>query len=240
MDYVLHILSHKKEFAITAACIGLISSVPYIWAIWNSHRPPYTTYLGWLLIGSTGFVFHYLAIPTGHSKWSALLPAVNILIPLVYVSLLICLKARWKLEKRDKWCLSAVGVSWCVWVVTDLTNITHGSSGMLVPLTALIATDVFASIPIYQNARKGLESKFWNKVSWSLGLLSTLCGLASVGDYTSLEVMYPTYLVVMLTAIALSSVTKTFPKVFVTVPAEWAPRRVSPSRSPVRGVQAGQ
>ena len=112
------ILVHKREFALFFVVVGAIAAVPYIYTIFKGHRPPYSTYLGWLLIGSTGFIFHYQAISAENEKWSAFLPALYIFIPLTYLLLLVFLRAKWELDRRDKACPTGIALCWVVWVIS--------------------------------------------------------------------------------------------------------------------------
>lgn len=222
MNFGFTFASYKSEFAIASVLIGAISAIPYLKSMWNGHRPPYTTYLGWLLIGTTGFIFHYQAIKPSDEKWSALLPALYIFIPLVYITLLIALKAIWKLDTRDMVCLSGILLCWLVWVIAHLLGI----STMTVPLIALVATDAFSSWPILQNAWKGEESERENQIAWSLAAISVVAGVVAVADPFSAEMIYPAYLMVLMSAICLFSLfSSMWAKKPIHTPAPWAPKR---------------
>ena len=182
----------------------MLAALPYHWAIIEGHRPPYSTYIGWLLLGATGFVFHYQAISPDDPKWSVFLPAVFVIVPLSYLLVLIYLKAGWQLDKRDKICLLGIAVSWLIWVVSQLTLPATGYL-IAVPLIALVITDAFASWPILQDAFKGKESATKTKWSWALTFTSTSFGLLSVENPFSLEVVYPGYLFAMMGMIAVCS-----------------------------------
>ena len=184
------ILVHKREFALFFVVVGAIAAVPYIYTIFKGHRPPYSTYLGWLLIGSTGFIFHYQAISAENEKWSAFLPALYIFIPLTYLLLLVFLRAKWEHDRRDKACPTGIALCWVVWVTSHFSSI----SNPLMPLVALVATDAFASWPLLQDASRGAESKPLNVVSWTLAFLSVASGLLAVADPRSSELIYPGYL----------------------------------------------
>ncbi|MES2966230.1 MAG: hypothetical protein V4668_00415 [Patescibacteria group bacterium] len=195
---------YKLAFGIFALIFGVLAALPYHWAIFEGHRPPYSTYIGWFLLGATGFVFHYQTISPDDAKWSLLLPAVFVVVPLSYLLVLIFLKAGWLLDKRDKICLKGIVISWLIWVVSLLTLPETGYL-IAVPLTALVITDAFASWPILQDAFKGKESATKTKWSWALTFLSTTCGLLSVENPFSLEVVYPGYLFAMMGMIAACS-----------------------------------
>ena len=187
----------KFEFATFSVVVGALAALPYIYAIIKGHRPPYSTYLGWLFIGSTGFVFHYQTIGAGDYKWSAFLPALYILIPLTYLLLLVFLKAKWEMDARDKTCLGGVAVCWIVWVASHFA----GLSNPAVPILALVATDAFASWPLLQDASRGEESKPMNVVAWSLAFVSVAAGVFAVADFRSAEIIYPGYLFLLMGSI---------------------------------------
>ena len=195
------ILEFKLGFATASVALGSLAAIPYIFAILRGHRPPYSTCLGWLLIGMTGFIFHFQAISVEDDKWSAFLPALYILIPLTYLVLLIFLRARWKLDTRDKVSLFGIAVCWLVWVVTHFS----GFSSPVIPLVALASTDAFASWPLLQDASRGEESKPMNVLSWTLTLGSVACGVIAVADPWSAEIVYPGYLLIMMGSIWLCS-----------------------------------
>ena len=194
-------LEFKLGFATLSVALGLLAAIPYIISILKGHRPPYSTYVGWLLIGVTGFIFHYQAISAEDDKWSAFLPALYILIPLTYLLLLIFLGAQWKLDTRDKVSLTGIAVCWLVWMASHFS----GVSNPAVPLVALVATDAFASWPLLQDAGRGQESKPMNVASWTLTLGSVGCGVVAVADPLSAEMVYPGYLLVMMGGIWLCS-----------------------------------
>lgn len=201
MDEIGSVWEFKLGFATLSVALGSLATIPYIVSILNGHRPPYSTYLGWLLIGVTGFIFHYQAISAEDDKWSAFLPALYILIPLTYLLLLAFLRAQWKLDTRDKASLIGIVVCWVVWVASHLSGLSHP----IVPLVALVTTDAFASWPLLQDASRGEESKPMNVASWTLTLGSVACGVVAVADPWSAEMVYPGYLLVMMGGIWLCS-----------------------------------
>ena len=202
---VLSILeTSKAAFAIVAFLLGLFAGVPYHVAILQGHRPPYTTYVGWLLLGATGFWFHYQTILPDDPKWSVFLPAAFVFVPLSYLLLLVFLRAGWKLEKRDKVCLGGIFMSWVIWVVTQAT-IENSGWMILVPLLALVITDAFALWPILQDASRGKESGGMEKISWGMTFASTIFGGLAVEKPLSLEMIYPTYLIITMGLIAACS-----------------------------------
>ena len=230
MNVLFILANYKLEFAVIAVLIGAIAAIPYIQTMWRGHRPPYTTYFGWLLIGVTGFIFHYQAIDAEDAKWSAFLPALYIVIPAVYIGLLVYLKAGWELNRRDKICLSGIVLCWMVWVVAHLS----GVSAIAVPLLALVATDIFSTWPILEDALRGKESGHKNRISWSLTAISTIAGVFAVAEPWSSEMIYPGYLMIMMSAICYFSLVR---RQMVQRPAPWAPRRtqVPRNRQPVPG-----
>lgn len=173
-------------------------------AIVQGHRPPYSTYIGWLLLGATGFLFHYQTILPNDPKWSVFLPAAFVAVPLSYLLLLAYLRAGFQLDKRDKICLGGISMSWVIWIISHYT-ITDSSWMILVPLLALVVTDAFALWPILQDAFRGKESGLGEKWSWGMTFVSTIFGGLAVEKPLSLEMIYPTYLFVTMGLIAICS-----------------------------------
>ena len=195
----------KAIAAIASVVTGLIANIPYVIVILRGHRPPYTTYLGWTLIGVLGLLFHVQAIDAMNSKWSALFPALFAIVPLAYLCLLASLGARWYLDGRDKICLGLILASASVWVVSHVA----GFGTITFPLIALVATDVFSSWPILQNAWLGEESRPLNRLSWFLTTVSAAFGAGSVAAPASAEMIYPGYLFLMMGVIFLCSFRRT-------------------------------
>lgn len=202
MEAVLFILeSNKSAFAYAAFLLGALAAPFYHHALITGHRPPYSTYIGWLLLGVSGFWFHWQTILPDDPKWSAFGPLVFIVVPLSYLILLYCLGAKWELDGRDKRCLSGVAVCWAVWIIGELTISTE-SWFILLPMGFLIVTDVLASWPILQDAYRGEEGKWQMKCSWGLTALSAMCGALAVEKPFSKEMVYPSYLLIMMVIIA--------------------------------------
>ncbi len=199
---------HKLAFGIFAILFGVLAALPYHWAIIRGHRPPYSTYIGWLLLGVTGFVFHYQAISPDDQKWSLFLPGAFVIVPLSYLLVLVFFKAGWYLDKRDKICLLGIFICWVVWLLLHRELPETGYLSAL-PLMAFVITDAVASWPILQDAFKGKESATMTKWSWALTFTSTACGLLSVENPFSLEVIYPSYLFAMMGMIAVCSLFST-------------------------------
>lgn len=191
------LLPSKEVLAVTSVIVGTLANIPYVIVILKGHRPPYTTYLGWSLIGVMGFIFHFQAIDASNDKWSALFPGLFAIIPLAYLCLLVSLGAQWQLDTRDKICLTLVLASGTVWAASHLT----GFGTVTLPLLALVSTDTFSSWPILQNAWRGAESMTLNRVSWFLTMVSSAFGASSVAAPFTAEMIYPGYLSVMMAAI---------------------------------------
>lgn len=194
-------LPGKEVFAIASLAAGTFANIPYFIVIIKGHRPPYTTYMGWSLIGVMGFFFHFQAIDAANDKWSALFPALFAVVPLAYLFLLVVLGAEWRMDRRDKICLSLILVSGVVWIVSHLA----GLGTIILPLVALVTTDAFSSWPILQNAWRGEESMPLNRLSWFLTMASSAFGAASVAAPSTAEMIYPSYLFVMMGAIFVCS-----------------------------------
>ena len=202
---VLSIFENSKAvFAIIAVLLGGCAAIPYLIGIFRGHRPPYSTYIGWLLLGATGFWFHYLTISPDDPKWSVFLPAVFVAVPLTYLAVLIYLRAGWYLDTRDKICLAGIFLSWVIWVITQLTLPETGWL-IVVPLTALVITDAFASWPILQDAYHGHESGHMMQWSWGMTFVATIFGCLAVEQPFSLEIAYPFYQLVMMGMMAFCS-----------------------------------
>ena len=194
--------ANKELLAIASVAVGTLANFPYVIAIIKGHRPPYTTYFGWFMIGIMGFIFHFQSIDAASDKWSALFPALFAAIPFAYLGLLISLGAKWRPDRRDKTCLYLIAVSWTVWVTGHLS----GFGTIFLPLLALIATDAFASWPILQNAWRGDESNPLNRVSWFLTTVASALGASAVAAPSTAEMIYPGYLLVMMWAIFMGSI----------------------------------
>ena len=192
----------QATFGVLSLVLGVTASVPYMKAIVAGHRPPYATYLGWFFIGITALTFHLGAIPPNNAKWSALLPGIFVLVPLAYILLLLWYRAPMNLSKRDTISLLGVAICWAIWVTS------HGRNGetSLASLAALLATDLFASWPILDDARKGMESGRATRVAWFIASISAGMGLLAVSSLLSLEAVYPSYLFILMSSIFLLSV----------------------------------
>ena len=196
--------SSKAVLAIAAVLFGGCAAIPYLVGIFQGHRPPYSTYLGWFLLGATGFWFHYLTILPEDPKWSVYLPAVFVAIPLTYLLVLIYLRAGWHLDRRDKLCLTGIFISWVIWVASELYLPNTGWM-MGVPLAAFVITDAFASWPILQDAYRGHESGRMMKWSWGMTFVATIFGCLAVDKPFSLEIVYPVYQLTMMGMMAICS-----------------------------------
>lgn len=205
MEALSIIEASKPAFAISGFLLGASAGIPYAVAITTGHRPPYSTYVGWLLLGATGFWFHYQTILPTDPKWSVFLPAAFVLVPFSYLFLLFCLQAGWNLDKRDKICLSGILFSWVIWVLAQI-YLPESGWMIVVPLMALLVTDAFATWPILQDAYRGKESGPLQKLSWGMTFASTIFGGLAVEKPASLEMVYPGYLLVMMGLLAACSI----------------------------------
>ena len=196
--------SSKAAFAIIAVLLGGCAAIPYLVGIFRGHRPPYSTYAGWLLLGATGFYFHYQTISPEAPKWSVYLPGVFVAIPLTYLLVLMYLRAGWHLDRRDKICLAGIFFSWVIWILSE-KSLPETGWMMAVPLAAFIITDAFASWPILQDAYRGHESGRMMQWSWGMTFLATIFGCLAVNEPISLEIVYPVYQLAMMGMIAICS-----------------------------------
>ena len=187
---------------------AVCGAAPYLFAIVRGHRPPYATYIGWLLIGATAFFLHWNAIPEGHDRWSALLPAAYIVIPASYLLILLLYRAPITFSRRDTISIVGVVVTWVIWVAAQ----NAGERALAVSLMALIMTDFFASWPILDDARRGYESKNANRASWALSAISAFLGVLAVSEAASLEITYPLYLLSLMATIFAFSLAKQHPR----------------------------
>lgn len=200
---VLSIL--KPWLANTSVVFAIAGSIIYMIALYVGHRPAWSSFVAWFFIGTTGFWFHLETIATDETSLSAYLPATFAFIPLMYIIFLYLLKAEWKLETRDIWCLAAAAVCWMVWVVTHAIFGKAETSVAVIPMMVLVMTDTFSSWPILKSAVAGHENNKLNQWSWGLTAISTICGLGAVGNFASGEIIYPLYLFGMMSTIAFFS-----------------------------------
>lgn len=192
MEVLSIFINSVAVYAIIASLLGVSAAIPYLMGIFQGHRPPYSTYFGWFILGATGFWFHYITIPPEAAKWSVYLPAVFVVIPLTYLIVLYYLGAKWQLDKRDKICLTGIMISWVIYVLSKY-YLSETGWLMVVPLAAYIVTDAFASWPILQDAYRGHESGRKMQWSWGMTFVATIFGCMAVGQMFSLEMVYPAY-----------------------------------------------
>ena len=196
-------MNQIKEIAgIASFSIGLTAAVPYVISIIRGHRPPYTTYVSWLLIGVTALVFHYQTIDPLDEKWSTFVILAFAMIPAIYITLLVALGSKWVLDSRDRLVLMAVLFCWIGWVAVSLFL----DNQRALPVVLLILTEGFATWPILQNALRGEESALPNQISWNMTALSAWLSLASIANYNSAELLYPLYITAAMSTLAWASI----------------------------------
>lgn len=202
MDIVLSY--YKLWLAVASVLIGGLAAAPYMVSILiGKTQPPYSTYIGWSLIGITATFFQIQAVQAGENLWSVIPVAAFGGISLTILTIMFKARVPWTCEARDKISFLGIGVSWLVWVTTHY----WGSSSLLVlPLLALAMTDGFSSWPTFQDCRLGKQSSPLERTSWTMTAIAALCGLAAVAEFGTLEVFIPLYVAFYMCAIAAASI----------------------------------
>ena len=215
------VLSYKLLFAITAVALAIAAMVPYILSIKAGEtKPPYSTYLGWTLIGVTMTLFQIQAVQAGESLWSVIPIAAFAVISLTILVTMIKARVKWTWESRDRISFLGIGVCWAIWVSThyfgDVTGLTtwldEGQALLfiaLLPSVALALTDGFSSWPTFVQCLRGQQSGKAERWSWTLTALSSLFGLASVAEFQTTEIFIPLYVTCYMCAIAAASLLST-------------------------------
>lgn len=190
--------------AIVSVLLAGAGTIPYIVSIlMGKTKPPYSTYIGWTLVGFTMLVFQYYSIDEGGSMVSMMGVAAFALIPLCVLVTMIKAQVPWTWETRDKFVYLGLGVCWTLYVVLRLT----GSSELAIaPMIILALTDGFTCWPIFQDSLRGLQSSRLERAAWIATALSAIAELLSVGNWWTAEMFIPGYLAVYMCSIALASI----------------------------------
>ena len=114
----MEVLSILKWMAPGASVIlASAATVPYIFSILRKKtKPPYSTYIGWTLVGFTMVFFQYQTIISGENRASLLGVAAFAAIPFFVLTLMICVKVPWTMERRDYVSFLGLGICWMLYM----------------------------------------------------------------------------------------------------------------------------
>lgn len=198
---IFFILNYKLWFAIGSVVFGIAAGVPYLYSIYiGKTKPPYSTYIGWSLIGIT-MVFLQLQSDHSSERLSLFMVSTFAILPLLSLVFMVRAHVPWILN-GGKISLLGIATCWLIWVVLFIQQ---SESLLLASLIALAATDAFSTWPILLDALRGRQHSPLERTAWLMSALSALCGLATVSNFNSLELFIPAYLSVYMCSVAIAS-----------------------------------
>lgn len=199
----MEVLLLKWVFAWASVILVCLATIPYLVSIKNGKtKPPYSTYIGWTLVGFTMVFFQYQTIASEASNASMVGVVAFAITPFCVLMLMIFVRVPWTMERRDIVSFLGLGICWTFYVVLRLNGYPGLSLG---PMVALAVTDGFSSWPTFQDCRSGKQSSTLERCAWGMTGLAALCELAAVGNYGTSEMFIPAYLAVYMCAIASAS-----------------------------------